>query len=328
MEEKMRAYPRVTYPIANTPLKKNDRLHSKAYNLFFNQSAMAKFKRKVGEFARSPEGYEDSHNPLPEQIQSYLLEHELLSTNDFIELNSLVSNDAIFNSPFEIGFSSVDGASLNTMIRGFNRNQSRLEQSGNKNILIYYYSDPKQLNKLISLAQSFKGYQVITILSHGMYDSNSARGALLNTLLANKNIGLVLVEGNSKIPAFKMILKYICLDAKLEDYCEKRNEEPMYGNDFFNFNQVPTYFTTFFNFFGFWFPKPVKIAAATTLQNFMRGEATMKELKFYLKVLSQGRLGKIYDEYLEFNSAYQAVIDNTVDTHLGMNAKRRQFNGK
>ena len=96
---------------------------------------------------------------------------------------------------------------VNDIIRGFNRNEFS-KQSGikdQKDILIYYYSEPKQLQKLLNYAESFKGYQMIVVLSNSMYENNGAKHALFNTLQANNNIGLVLIDKKNEIPAFKRI---------------------------------------------------------------------------------------------------------------------------
>ncbi|OGT37749.1 MAG: hypothetical protein A3F11_01025 [Gammaproteobacteria bacterium RIFCSPHIGHO2_12_FULL_37_14] len=269
----------------------------KCYNLFFNQSFSTKFKQKMGDLAIvRPEKFKNLHNPLPGQLREYLDECELLSTLDLIEINSFRSDEAIFILPYLIGKSSINKANLNIIIRGFNRDTLKQDRpADNKDILIYYLTEQQQLKKLTKLSASFKGYQFILVLANNIYANIELRAALNNTLSICKNIGLVLTDTEMGVPAYRQLLNYIAIDAKLDDYREKRDTEPLY-------------IRTLFNFFHFGFSGSVKISAAQKLQALLNGKVLAEKLNPYLKALSQGRLCQIYYEYLRFIAVKQ--MDN------------------
>lgn len=245
-------------------------------------------------------------NPILDNIRQYLEKCE--TTPDLLTLATLLKKkekNTIFLLPFTHGLSCIDREELKVGICAFNRKKASVVQEKNENskkVLIYYFSEVAQIQKIKKISEVYNDYQLIVVLSKHNYTRNVVGEGLKSTLQNNENVGLVLHEGDS-IPVHQQILEYIKLDNKLDDYCKKRAEEPQY-------------LTTFI--FNFGYSREVKIKAARALQDAMRGKKTLAELQPYIPALSQGRLNEVYQEYLSFDATVNLNQNKVQSRKLGI----------
>ncbi|HLB41524.1 MAG TPA: hypothetical protein VJN02_01500 [Gammaproteobacteria bacterium] len=127
-----------------------------------------------------------------------------------------------------------------------------------------------------------------------------------------------------------VLLCFIALDSRLEDYIKERETEETKYLDFFN-RSITKHEGKhqWLSFFHCGFTKDQKIAAAKALQRVLKGEADNSTLTAHLKALQQGRLKKTYSLYLDLYNTQQTILKarpekikiTSEETNVGLNKR-------